>query len=487
MAAFISEGSQFEDTDGKPIVNGFIYIGLKNADPKISSITIYSDRALTVVLANPQRTDSAGRSVNKIWIPAEYSIKVEDENNVQKFQDLDAGKASVVSVVNLINVVGTNVITADASPTITKLVDKQQYIFQTVGANDSDVVTLKIGVLATVTGKRNLNQDIVKGQFQDNQDIVFIYNLSEDVFEWANQNHKVDYWSQGADIASAATVDLSLATGNSVRVTGWAGPITSFGTTPAGPVYKIWFPLLSGVSITSSSVANPSNILAVGHGLLSGQSTVIAGHSGSTPNINATHVVTVIDVDNFTIPINVTVPGTGGTSTGILVITDSSAISWPVGDIHVGAGDVLELVSLGSGDYVATNYQMSTGVALRGPETVHDDLIGNGGDVTTSATTSGTAVDTGLTVTITPRAAQKVLLILDAIALHSAGVVFLELRADGVFIANAHTSSHIVWLHSPATTAPVVYSVFMYGSEAGTATLFGTTNNQSTLTATLVS
>ena len=244
MAAFISEGSQFEDTDGKPIVNGFIYIGLKDADPKTNSITIYSDRALTVVLANPQRTDSAGRSVNKIWIPDEYSIKVEDENNVQKLQDLDAGKASVVSVVNLINVVGTDTITADASPTITALVDKQQYIFQTVGANASDVVTLKIGVLATITIKRNLDQDIVKSQFQDNQDIVVIYNLSEDVFEWANQNHKVDYWSQGDDIVSAATVDLATATGNSLDVTGFGGPITSFGTTPKGVIYNITFKFL---------------------------------------------------------------------------------------------------------------------------------------------------------------------------------------------------------------------------------------------------
>lgn len=68
------------------------------------------------------------------------------------------------------------------------------------------------------------------------------------------------------------------------------------------------------VSITSSSVANPSNILCTGHGMVSTESTTIVGHSGSTPDINADHVITRIDDDNFTIPVNVTVGGTGGTS-----------------------------------------------------------------------------------------------------------------------------------------------------------------------------
>ncbi len=68
-------------------------------------------------------------------------------------------------------------------------------------------------------------------------------------------------------------------------------------------------------SITSSSVANPTNILCTGHGLISTDETIIAGHSGSTPAIDGTHVATRIDDDNFTIPVNVTTGGTGGTST----------------------------------------------------------------------------------------------------------------------------------------------------------------------------
>ena len=72
----------------------------------------------------------------------------------------------------------------------------------------------------------------------------------------------------------------------------------------------------AAVTITSSSVANPTNILcAAPHGLLSGDTTTIASHSGSTPSINGVHTVTVVDTLNFTIPVNVSTGGTGGTST----------------------------------------------------------------------------------------------------------------------------------------------------------------------------
>ncbi len=68
-----------------------------------------------------------------------------------------------------------------------------------------------------------------------------------------------------------------------------------------------------GAPITSSSVANPSVILCDEvHNLESGQSVTIADHIGSTPAINAAHIITVIDTTSFTIPVNVTVGGTAG-------------------------------------------------------------------------------------------------------------------------------------------------------------------------------
>ena len=68
------------------------------------------------------------------------------------------------------------------------------------------------------------------------------------------------------------------------------------------------------VSVTSSSVANPTVITATAHGLNTGDVIVLSGHSGATPSLNGTaYTVTKVSDNTFTIPVNVTVGGTGGT------------------------------------------------------------------------------------------------------------------------------------------------------------------------------
>lgn len=73
--------------------------------------------------------------------------------------------------------------------------------------------------------------------------------------------------------------------------------------------------VLNNVVITSSSVANPTVITTTTpHGLATGNKVVIRDHAGSTPGINGTlYTVTVTGASTFTIPVNVTVGGTGGT------------------------------------------------------------------------------------------------------------------------------------------------------------------------------
>lgn len=67
------------------------------------------------------------------------------------------------------------------------------------------------------------------------------------------------------------------------------------------------------IPILTSSVANPSVITtSVPHGLETGDTVLISGHAGSTPSINGERAVTVTGTHTFTIPLNVTVGGTGG-------------------------------------------------------------------------------------------------------------------------------------------------------------------------------
>lgn len=67
-------------------------------------------------------------------------------------------------------------------------------------------------------------------------------------------------------------------------------------------------------AITGVATGNPAVVTATAHGLTTGNLIEITGSTGSTPTINGIHEVTVTGPDTFTIPVNVTVSGTGGGS-----------------------------------------------------------------------------------------------------------------------------------------------------------------------------
>jgi len=77
----------------------------------------------------------------------------------------------------------------------------------------------------------------------------------------------------------------------------------------------VWITPPATIAITSSSVADPTVLTTAAHGITIGTTQVvtIAGHTGSTPGINGTHAFTAVTATTGTIPVNVTVGGTGGT------------------------------------------------------------------------------------------------------------------------------------------------------------------------------
>lgn len=266
MAAQLDEHTVYQDVNGKPLVNGKLYIGLNNADPVTNPITVYSDRALTVALANPQLLDANGRAANKIWIPGRYSIRVDDENDVQKYQELDAGEDSSAGITSLTNVQGADTITAEGVPAITGYVDKQLYTFL-VALENTGAVTINIDGQGAIPIAKNFNVNITKGQFKQNQAVVLIYNATSGLMEWVNHNNKVYYGNKSTNIASAATVDLSLASGNFALITGNTGPISSFGTTPAGSVFYLLFdstPTITHINNTNDLPGDADVTIAAG-------------------------------------------------------------------------------------------------------------------------------------------------------------------------------------------------------------------------------
>lgn len=225
MSAFINENTQFVDSDGKPIVNGKLYIGVKGLDPVNNAITIYSDRSLSTVIANPQILDANGRSANKIWIPGLYSFRVDNTNDVQQIQDLDAGDISVTGTTSLFNVQGTNSITATASPTIASYVDGEVYIFRSANANTGST-TLNIDNVGskdvTIAG-----QVISAGDIREDVTYAVAYNEVTDDFDLLGAS------SQGAtgggsdrvfyENSQTVTTDYTITSGQNAMT---AGPIT---------------------------------------------------------------------------------------------------------------------------------------------------------------------------------------------------------------------------------------------------------------------
>lgn len=86
---------------------------------------------------------------------------------------------------------------------------------------------------------------------------------------------------------------------------------------------------LSTGSITAVSVANPTHITSASHGLATGQSITIAGTNTNATTVG-TFVVTVLDADHFTIPVNVIAVTTG---TGTWVNADHTGYQ-VAGDYH---------------------------------------------------------------------------------------------------------------------------------------------------------
>lgn len=192
MPSVIDEHQTFIGTDGKPIVNGSIYIGTQNQDPVANTITIYSDRALTTTISNPQTTDSYGRATNKIWVPGKYSIRVDDSSDVQQYQELDAGDVSETGITTLSNIAGTDAITGEGNPAVLTLTDNQQYNFRAANTNTGSV-TLQIDLTTAKTIKKQHDVNLVAGDIEANQTVSVIYNSTDDVFELVSNVSASDF------------------------------------------------------------------------------------------------------------------------------------------------------------------------------------------------------------------------------------------------------------------------------------------------------
>ena len=163
---------------------GNIYFGIPGSDPTVggNQIPIFSDRGLTVALANPQPIDTFGRSTNKVWLGVRYAVAVYNAANDLIYYSGDNGEnLGTANIITLSNVVGTDNVTADSSIGITEYEDLQLYTLRAVGNNTTNM-TINIDGVGAIPLESNGNALVANNVVED-ANILFSYNLSETRFD----------------------------------------------------------------------------------------------------------------------------------------------------------------------------------------------------------------------------------------------------------------------------------------------------------------
>ena len=84
----------FNDIDGTPLHNGYIYIGTAGLDAQSNPITAYWDSALTQVATQPIRTINGyavnGSTRSNVYVAGEYSATIKNENGTTLFSSTSA-------------------------------------------------------------------------------------------------------------------------------------------------------------------------------------------------------------------------------------------------------------------------------------------------------------------------------------------------------------------------------------------------------------
>lgn len=92
----------FNDIDGSPLHNGYIYIGTAGLDAQSNPITVYWDDARTQVATQPIRTINGypvnGTTRSNVYVAGEYSATIKNENGTTLFTSTSANLFSSSNV-----------------------------------------------------------------------------------------------------------------------------------------------------------------------------------------------------------------------------------------------------------------------------------------------------------------------------------------------------------------------------------------------------
>ena len=227
-------------------------------------LNIYSDRAKTTTLAQPFIGDTRGEL--QFYGDGVYKMVVQDANSnvlytIDNFNIAEPpllGKGATITAAATL-VLGTdgNFFHVAGATGITAISGTASYIFLTFDAtpilthNSTSLILLGALNHTPSVGETMIFLNEGAGNWRELGKSATVTLTGPNTFTGLNVEFK------SANIASAATTDLSTATGNYVHVTGSTGPITSLGTLQAGARIHITFDSTPTLTHNATSLILP--------------------------------------------------------------------------------------------------------------------------------------------------------------------------------------------------------------------------------------
>jgi hypothetical protein len=257
---------------------------------------------------------------------------------------------------------GYNLLSAKVQNVSDKTTNKVQA--NTHGLGDKWTETSATGVLAgTVTQSGAFFDDAVAGMHEALKAVttvvrLLVYALAGNLIGQPFTGFSGVYqgaYSILAKIGALTLADAEYAVAGQVDrgviVQSWIQKLASWNTFTDGfPVDVTLDPTNIAIPIVSNSLANPTVITtAVPHRLTTGDVVLHSGVAGSTPTINGSFTATVIDATHYSVPVNVTIAGTGGQfvrassnngGVGYQLVSQYAGITGFVGKIRSSADNI---------------------------------------------------------------------------------------------------------------------------------------------------